>query len=136
MFGDTTKTASDLDDDPGSVARWVLLLTALAASFVLLAVGLSQIIERDSRIHTIVIPPGTADRLAAGEDIELIPANLRFTLSDRLVIENNDDQLHQVGPFSVGPGERIDQEFREVATIEGMCSLHPSGSVTIEIESG
>lgn len=119
-----------------SPVRWLVGLILLAVAFVGAAVVLSQVFEREGQTHTITIPLGTSERLDAGEDVELIPENLRFTLQDRLVITNNDVAFHQVGPFTVGPGETVDQTFGEVATFEGLCSLHPSGSVSIEITSG
>ena len=81
----------------------------------------------------VVIPAGTADRIAAGERVELLPADLRFRLRDTLVVVNNDTTTHQVGPFSVGAGQRLEKRFSEAATLQGSCSLHPSGSITIEI---
>ena len=81
----------------------------------------------------MVIPAGTADRIAAGERVELLPADLRFRLRDTLVVVNDDTITHQVGPFSVGAGQRLEKRFAEAATLQGSCSLHPSGSITIEI---
>ena len=101
------------------------------------AIGLSQIVGTPTgEEHVIVIPAGTGDRLASGETVEIIPADLRFRLRDRLVVINEDDQVHQVGPFTVAPGDRLEERFSEAATIEGFCSLHPSGRVTIEIGGG
>ena len=84
--------------------------------------------------YTIDIPPGTAERLAAGEEVEVIPDELDFTLRDVLIIVNRDSAAHTIGPFQVEPGERSEHSFNEVAAISSYCSLHPSGSISISIE--
>ncbi len=83
--------------------------------------------------YTIDIPPGTADALAAGGDVNVIPDELDFTLRDTLIIVNRDLATHTIGPFEVGPGEQSEHSFNEVAAISAYCSLHPSGSISISI---
>jgi hypothetical protein len=102
---------------------------------VLTSIGLSHMVgRREPAVRVIVIPAGTAERLASGEDVALIPDDLRFRLRDRLVMVNNDVTAHRVGPFAVAPGERLERGFSEAATIEGFCSLHGSGRITIEVD--
>jgi hypothetical protein len=115
--------------------RLALGLYGLAAVLMVVAsVGLSRIIGQPEGEETvIVIPIGTAQRLTAGEDVELIPTDLRFRLRDRLVVVNNDVSPHQVGPLVVAPGQRLETRFREAATVEGFCSLHASGQITIHV---
>lgn len=118
----------------GSARRPLGLLAATAAVLVITSLGLSHLVERPEGVErVIVIPSGTAQRLAAGEDVALIPPDLRFRLRDRLVVVNNDHSGHQVGPFAVGPGERLEKRSSEAATLDGFCSLHPSGRITIEV---
>ena len=106
----------------------------VAVLMVVASVGLSRIIGQPEGEETvIVIPVGTAQRLTAGEDVELVPADLRFRLRDRLVVVNNDVSPHQVGPLIVEPGQRLETRFREAATVEGFCSLHASGQITIHV---
>lgn len=115
--------------------RRTLLLYVVAALAVLGAtVGLSRVLHADvGTDRVIVIPAGTAERIAAGEAVELVPADLRFQLRDRLVVINNDRATHVVGPFTVAAGQQLTKRFSEAATIEGSCSLHPGGSITIEV---
>lgn len=79
----------------------------------------------------IEVPAGTQDRIEAGEEVELIPRELELEVGDTLTIENRDDALHQVGPYTVGPLETLTQTFQRSGTVQGLCSLHPSGQVTI-----
>ncbi len=111
------------------------MLFALAgALMVVTAIGLSQWIgPREGAEHMIVIPEGTAQRLDAGEDVELFPSELSFRLRDQLIVVNEDSVGHQVGPYRVEPGQRLEQRFSEVATLEGFCSLHPGGRLTISV---
>ena len=83
--------------------------------------------------HVITIPAGTAIRLSSGHDVDIIPADLNFRLRDQLVVINEDSTAHQIGPFVIPAGERLDTRFAEAATLEGFCSLHSSGRVTINV---
>jgi len=111
-----------------------VLYGLIALAFVGASVGLSRMLgANEGTDRVITIPDGTADRIAAGESVELLPADLRFQLRDRLIVVNNDRVNHQVGPFTVAAGQRLEKRFSEAATLEGSCSLHPSGNITIEI---
>ena len=100
-------------------------------------VGLSRFIDQPpAQTHTIDIPPGTAERLAAGEDVEIIPDELRFKLRDVLIIVNRDSVTHTIGPFEVEPGQTLERTFGEAAAFNSYCSLHPAGSISISISDG
>lgn len=81
----------------------------------------------------IEVEAGTYDRMADGEELELVPDRLELEVGDTLVIVNRDDALHQVGPYTVAPHQTLRQTFTAAGTVSGPCSLHPSGEVTIEI---
>ena len=83
--------------------------------------------------YRVVVPEGTGARIADGESVDLIDADLRLAVGDRLVIENRDDQLHQVGPFPVRAGETFDHQFRSPGIFEGECSIHPDNRVVITV---
>jgi hypothetical protein len=51
----------------------------------------------------LVIPPGTADKVAAGEPVPAIPDELTFVLGDTLVVKNEDVVDHQLGPIWIPP---------------------------------
>lgn len=103
------------------------LLAVLAALF-----GGSVLLGGDSsETISVTVPVGYADRLAAGEELELIPARLEVDVGDTLIIENLDDADHQVGPYVVGAGERLQQTFTSPGRLEGVCTIHPSGEIAI-----
>ena len=115
--------------------RLALTLFAVAGLLaVVLSVGLSRLVGPGESVEqTIVIPAGTAALLATGQDVAIIPDGLHFRLRDRLVVLNQDNATHRVGPFTVLPGGRLEKLFSEAATIDGFCSLHASGRITIDI---
>ena len=79
------------------------------------------------------IPAGTAARLAAGEPVDVLPADLRFSLRDRLVVVNHDTATHHVGPFTVEPGQRLDRRLSEAGSFSGFCTLHSNDRIDIQV---
>jgi hypothetical protein len=53
---------------------------------------------------TLVIPPGTAQEVARGEQPPSIPANMVFVVGDTLVVKNEDSVQHELGPLFIPPG--------------------------------
>ena len=81
--------------------------------------------------YVVEVPAGTGGRIARGEQVELIPAEVDLSVGDTIVIANADDQLHEVGPFSVRAGETLRYTFDRAGTYLGNCTVHPSGKVEI-----
>ena len=119
-------------EQPSPMLIWV---TGLVALLSLTAVVALQVAPRAAASQTIeiVVPQGTQAQMDAGEEIVLFPRRLEVGVCDRIVIENDDASSHQVGPYIVGPGQRIVQTFSATGIIEGVCTLHPSGEVTIVV---
>jgi hypothetical protein len=110
-------------------AMFVLLVVAAGA----LVLVLSRSDESAATEYRVVIPEGTGAQIDAGEPVELIPAELALDLYTSFVVENHDTQLHEVGPFSVRPGETLSYQFTQPGTYKGVCTVHPSGDVTIVV---
>ncbi len=85
--------------------------------------------------HDYLIPPGTAGRIAAGEAVEIVPAELVVTVGEAIRIVNNDSEDHIVGVFFVAAGETLTQRFNSPGVLEGECSVHPSGAFTLLVEA-
>ena len=83
--------------------------------------------------YDYLIPVGTADRISDGESVEILPAELTVHLGEVIRIINEDDEGHFVGIFYVGSGETVTQRFTSVGEFVGACSVHPSGSLTLEV---
>lgn len=113
---------------------WLLLPTAVIALLaVVMIVALLAWPTRDGETFSYVVPAGTQSRIDAGEEVNLFPQQLEVRVGDRVTIENRDDGTHQVGPYVIGAGQRIEQHFGVPGTIEGICTLHPSGQVSIVV---
>jgi plastocyanin len=121
---------SAADDRP--ISLW---LTGALAVLCLAALGAMEVAPRAAAAQTIeiVVPPGTQEQIDAGDEIVLFPRRLEVGVGDRIIITNQDATSHQVGPYVVGPGQQVVQTFSATGIIEGVCTLHPSGEVTIVV---
>jgi plastocyanin len=116
---------------PGRRRGQILAGSAAVAAIVLLVIAVTATLGSEEIL--VEVPAGTAERMAAGEEIELLPRTLRVSVGDRLRIVNHDDQAHEVGPYAVAAGQTLEQTFTSPGTLEGLCTLHPSGAITIEV---
>lgn len=78
-----------------------------------------------------VIPRGAAERIAAGETLETIPASATFIVGDELVLNNQDAVNHQVGPFWIPAGSALVIPLDRANDFNYFCSIHPDGSITL-----
>ncbi|MGI9613535.1 MAG: cupredoxin domain-containing protein [Acidimicrobiales bacterium] len=122
--------------DERSAGRRTLAIYALGAIMIVaVPLALARMFDQpEGALHTFVIPLGTSDRIAAGEEVNIIPADLDVKLNDRLIITNNDAEIHTIGAFTVAPSETADVTFGQVASFSGFCSLHGSGKITIDVD--
>lgn len=89
--------------------------------------------QNTQRELVFVVPSGTAQRLAAGEELQLFPDNIVLEQhgQDTLVIHNADSAPIQVGPYKIGPGQRFTQRFYNKGTYALSCSLHADTQLQI-----
>lgn len=83
--------------------------------------------------HDYTIPLGTADRIEAGEPVEIVPREMVVEVGESIRIVNDDDEGHIVGVFYVGAGETLTKQFASAGVLEGECSVHPSGQFTLRV---
>lgn len=121
-----------MSPDPPHRARSGLigagLLLAVALALLVWVIGSLQPEE-----IVVDIPPGTAARMEAGEQVQLLPRILEVSVGDRLEIHNRDTVTHEIGPYLLSSGRSLRQTFTSPGTIEGYCSLHDSGAITIVV---
>ena len=116
------------------IYRWLisglLLLVGLAAG-----VYRGSILREESRQLVIVIEPGTAEKIEAGllDNSDFHKIEMILGVRDVLVIENQDDVWHQVGPYWVAPGHTLVQRYYRPGTIQASCSITASEEVEIVI---
>ena len=113
--------------------RGLLAVLAVAGVAVVALLVLALTSAASTETIEVVVPAGTIDRIESGEPVELLPRVLRVEVGDRLVIRNHDAVAHQVGPYTVAAGQVLSQHFTTPGTIEGLCTLHPSGEIAIVV---
>lgn len=81
------------------------------------------------------IPPGTAARIAAGEEVNIFPSKIVIDLRqhDTLIIQNNDSEEVTIGPFRIVPGQRFIQRYWSPGVYELICSVHQGEQLRIEV---
>jgi len=114
---------------------WVLGLL-VAGAVCALAWAAFAPIHTDSKEQVYVIPKGTWERRHAGENLDIIPAEIRLTMGakDVLVMRNQDDVPQLFGPVLIMPGQSFQLPFRRASTYLFACPLHTSGLLTIVVE--
>jgi len=124
---------------PLGVRRIWLVLGTLA---VVLVVGalVATIISgtsagRAHKIYEYTVPPGTVAGIERGEKIYIFPSHLDVRVGDQLVIHNDDTRVVEVGPYTVDRNALLTQTFTQPGTIVGICTIHPSGRVTINVRA-
>ena len=96
--------------------------------------GVVGVDEDGAATFEFLIPLGSGERLDAGEQLEIFPAELTAKVGDTIRIVNDDDRGHTVGPFFVGANETLSQRFASAGVFEGVCTVHPSGQVVLTVE--
>jgi plastocyanin len=119
------------------VAVVLITLMALAASGVAVVVAFRAATSKPappSSVHRFVIEQGTAKQIDLGAHYFEVPAVLRVTEGDELLVENRDDSPHVIGPITVRPGESISYTFNAAGFLQGACTVHPEEEMVIIVE--
>lgn len=107
----------------------LVALVAVAVAITMFVVGVALFGPADTR--EIVIPAGTGERVDAGEVVDAVPSTIEMSVGDTLVLVNEDNRPHVVGPWTVLPGTEFSYTFAEIGSFSGACSAHPDNTVRI-----
>lgn len=101
-----------------------------AAAWAPLAIG------PEAREQVYVIPKGTWARRSAGENLEVLPSEVRLVLGvkDILVLKNHDDVPQMFGPVLIMPGQSFQLPFRVASSYQFACTAHVSGQLTVVVD--
>ena len=95
-----------------------------------------QVLKRENRAPQrveLVIPAGTADKVANGESPPGIPEDMTFVVGDTFVVVNQDRVDHQLGPLWIPAGTSasmpLDTEENYVLT----CSFQSTSIFGIDV---
>jgi len=82
----------------------------------------------------LVIPSGTAEKIAAGEPVLSLPEKMTFVEGDLLVVKNLDSVSHQLGPVWVPPQSSGVLEVGKANTYQYACTFQTSRLFGIEVK--
>jgi hypothetical protein len=83
----------------------------------------------------LVIPEGTAERIAAGERVTSLPENMQFLQGDVLVVINQDIESHQLGPIWVPPNSSGSLYMETPQSYSYACTFQPSQYLGLDVRS-
>ncbi len=123
-------------------ARAVLtrLLVTFAASMIF-GIAVSEITYRLSRseaeripeVLTIVIPPGTAEQISQGQPGPAMP-EMKFIEGDQIVVVNQDQVSHQLGPLWIPPGTSSSLTLERPSQYNMSCSFQAAENIAIDVQ--
>ncbi len=114
-----------------TLGRRLLLSFLLAAAFLL---TFSEIVyrmmrnpdERGPQTIEITVPKGTAERIAMGMPVPVIPNDMIFVIGDTLLVRNEDVVPHQLGPLWIPAGSSASLQMQRVDDYVYSCTFQPT----------
>lgn len=88
----------------------------------------------DATTVEVVVPPGTQQRLDAGEEIDVMPSRIELQVGDTLRIRNDDVVDQSVGPYVVAAGQELRLTYNTPGRFEGYCPLSTGDRYEIIVE--
>jgi len=82
---------------------------------------------------TLVIPEGTARRLADGEGVNLLPEEMVFVVGDVLQVNNQDVVPHQLGPIWVPPNATGSLKMEQAQKYSYACSFQSDRYLGLDV---
>lgn len=122
-----------------SVLYRIILLTVISLIFVW---GISEIAfqfqktdkDRPPQEVELIIPSGTAAKIAMGEENPSIPSKMSFVIGDTLVVKNEDVVDHVLGPLWIPPGTSASLKLEQANKFAYSCSFQPTQYFGIDVE--
>jgi len=95
-----------------------------------------QLLKRENRAPKeiqLVIPAGTAESIAQGQTPPSIPDDMTFVIGDTLVVVNQDDIAHQLGPLWIPAGTSASMNLDTEQNYVFECSFQPTRVFGIDV---
>lgn len=89
--------------------------------------------DRDPQEIELIIPAGTAAKVAAGQPVPTIPENMVFVVGDVLVVKNQDVTDHQLGPVWIPPNTSGRFALDQANKYSYGCSFKPSRYLGLDV---
>jgi hypothetical protein len=92
-------------------------------------------ISRDPKTVELVIPLGTAEKIAKGEAVPAIPEEIIFIVGDVLLVRNEDNEDHELGPLWIPFGKSASLLLEQENAYTYSCSFKPSRYFNLTVKS-
>lgn len=120
------------------INRFLLVVAvSVLASWIISELGLrlqqDQNTARAPQQIELIIPAGTAAKVAAGESAPGIPNEMTFVLGDVLVVRNEDSETHTLGPLLVPAGASASLPLNEEDNFSMTCSFNASSYMGLTV---
>jgi len=89
--------------------------------------------DRAPRTVQIVVPIGTAERIAAGEAAVSLPEEMVFVVGDTLEVVNQDSVQHELGPIWVPAGSTGRLVLEEANKFAFSCTFAPGNYLGLDV---
>jgi hypothetical protein len=96
-----------------------------------------QVLKRENREPQrveLVIPPGAAESVANGTAPPSIPEDMNFVVGDTLVVVNQDEVDHQLGPLWIPPGTSASLDLDTEQNYILQCSFQPTKIFGLDVQ--
>jgi len=88
---------------------------------------------RSPKEITLVIPKGTAEQVARGEQPPSIPENMVFVVGDTLIVKNEDIADHKLGPLFIPANSSAQLSLNTEENLAYECSFQPSNYFGLDV---
>ena len=88
---------------------------------------------RMPREIVLVIPAGTADQVARGEQPPSIPQNMTFVVGDKLVVKNDDLVDHKLGPLWIPANSSAQLSLDAEESLAYECTFQPGNYFGLDV---
>jgi hypothetical protein len=114
------------------------LVMAISLVFALVFNEITYLISKDPtdrapKTISLVIPAGTAQRIASGNELRIFPDEITFVVGDLLEVLNEDSEPHQMGPVFVPPGATGSMVLDQAKKMSVTCSFQSSRYLGLDI---
>jgi len=88
---------------------------------------------RAPREITLLIPRGTAEQVARGEQPPTIPENMAFVVGDTLTVKNEDTVDHKLGPLWIPANSSAQLSLDTEESFAYECSFQPGKYLGLDV---
>jgi len=88
---------------------------------------------RAPKVIELVIPDGTAEKVARGEAPPTIPTSMTFVVGDTLLVKNDDKSNHELGPLWIPAGTSASLSLDAAQSYAFDCSFQPGQYFDLDV---